>query len=139
MKKRKTERVENESNENDTDHIIEQEGMSMQHLFKQRKWLETRSKQGSKGRTNKGLKAILFAENYDSLPATTPTYQSIQVGVSVRPSKKYCDLTGYSAPYTHPGTQLRYASADLYQVIEALPRDAVEAYLRVRNAFVAMK
>lgn len=32
---------------------------------------------------------------------------------SLRPSKKYCDITGLEAPYTDPKSRLRYHNADI--------------------------
>ena len=32
---------------------------------------------------------------------------------SLRPSKKYCDVTGLEAPYTDPKSRLRYHNADI--------------------------
>eukprot|EP00877_Chromochloris_zofingiensis_P012179 jgi/Chrzof1/7214/Cz02g15010.t1 len=92
-----------------------------------------------KKRQWKRLKQILPSENYDALPASTPTYVNIEAPPSVYPAKKYCDITGYEAPYVDPKTKLRYASADLYSQVRSLPPEVVQAHLAVRNAQVVLR
>lgn len=71
--------------------------------------------------------------------ACRPTYVNIEAPPSVLPPKKYCDITGYEAPYTDPGTRLRYASAPLFPLIRSLPNETVQAFLAVRGAQVVLK
>ena len=54
----------------------------------------------------KKLKQLVAAENYALLPVHVPTYANIAAPPSVRPAKKYCDLTGLEAPYTDPRTKV---------------------------------
>lgn len=75
------------------------------------------------------------------------------------PPKKYCDISGrlvrdtaraapapepcvcmcVQAKYTHPRTKMQYANAQLYAVIEHMPRHAVDAYLELRKARVRLR
>jgi len=55
------------------------------------------------------------------------------------PQRKYCDITGLPAKYTHPRNQLRYASAVEYSLVNNLSEDMVQAYLKIRNAQVQIK
>ena len=87
----------------------------------------------------KRLKQIITGENYDELPASYPTYANIEAGPSVYPAKKYCDITGFEAPYTDPKTKMRYATAELYPVVRSLPNDVVQACLAVRNAHTVLR
>jgi len=86
------------------------------------------------------LKQIIQAENYASLPADVPTYVNIEAAASVYPSKKYCDLTGFMAPYTDPRTKLRFCNAEVYQFIHSyLTSEDVEKFLVLRNAQPKLK
>ncbi|CAD7699166.1 unnamed protein product [Ostreobium quekettii] len=87
----------------------------------------------------KRLKQIVAGENYDELPPGEPTYANIEAGPSIYPAKKYCDLTGFEAPYTDPKTKMRYATADLYPLVRSLPNDEVQTRLAVRNAHTVLR
>lgn len=43
----------------------------------------------------------------------TPPDHEYEAPPSLRPSKKYCDVTGLEAPYTDPKSRLRYHNADI--------------------------
>lgn len=68
-----------------------------------------------------------------------PTFSNIEAPPSVYPAKRYCDLTGFEAPYTDPRTKLRYASAPLFAVCRTLPSEQVHAFLAARGANVVLK
>jgi INO80 complex subunit C len=87
----------------------------------------------------KKLKQILQAEGYENLPASEATYANIEAPPSMYPPKKFCDVTGFEAPYTDPKTRMRYSSADLFPVIRSLPYEVVQQYLAIRNAQVVLK
>ena len=59
---------------------------------------------------------------------------SIEAGPSLLPKKKYCDITGYEAPYTHPRTHLRFCSSLVFHFIQSLSDDDVQKYLALRDA-----
>jgi len=64
---------------------------------------------------------------------------SIEAPLSVLPPRKYCDISGFPAPYTDPRTKLRFCDATMYQVIRTLSDDEVQRYLAFRNANVVLK
>lgn len=59
---------------------------------------------------------------------------------STFPAKKYCDITGYEAPYTHR-TGIRYADASVYQyIIEQLDTfERQQEVLEYRGAATRIK
>ncbi|WOL01870.1 INO80 complex subunit C [Canna indica] len=93
----------------------------------------------SRGRHWKHLKQIVQAENYSSLPAHEPNYLNIESPPSMYPSKKYCDITGFEAPYTDPRTSLRYANPGVFKRIRGLPDDQIQRYLTLRNAAIVLR
>ncbi|ORX58210.1 chromatin-remodeling complex subunit ies6 [Hesseltinella vesiculosa] len=87
----------------------------------------------------KNLKQVLTLEKTQDFDLDIPTYQSIECPPSVRPQKKYCDITGLEAKYTDPKTGLRYHNNEIYKVIRTLGVPGVQAYLANRNAAVILK
>ena len=55
-----------------------------------------------KKRTWRQVKQLVSAEYFDLLPATAPTYSSIEAPPSMLPSKKYCDITGFPVGFQLP-------------------------------------
>ncbi|KAJ9124398.1 hypothetical protein QFC22_001198 [Naganishia vaughanmartiniae] len=53
---------------------------------------------------------------------------------SLRPTKKYCDITGLPARYTDPKTKLRYHDLEVYNVIRQLGPGQDQQYLMLRGA-----
>ncbi|XP_072982682.1 protein EIN6 ENHANCER isoform X2 [Typha latifolia] len=64
---------------------------------------------------------------------------NIESPPSMYPSKKYCDITGFEAPYVDPRTNLRYANPDVFKRIRMLPDEYVQRYLALRNAAVVLR
>ncbi|KAJ1940611.1 chromatin-remodeling complex subunit ies6 [Linderina macrospora] len=88
----------------------------------------------------KNLKQVVAQEEQQTeWPVEFPTYWSVDVPPSLMPQKKYCDLTGLPAKYTDPKTNVRYCSAEVYQVLKTLPPGAEQQYLALRNANVVLK
>ncbi|PWN27725.1 hypothetical protein BDZ90DRAFT_220149, partial [Jaminaea rosea] len=58
---------------------------------------------------------------------------NIEAPPSLRPAKKYCDVTGLLAPYTDPKTGLRYHSAEIYEVLKTFGPGVDQAYLGLRG------
>lgn len=58
---------------------------------------------------------------------------SVEAPPSLRPAKKYCDVTGLVAPYTDPKTGLRYHSAEVYEIIKTFGPGVDQAYLALRG------
>ena len=72
-----------------------------------------------------------------SLPSVT--YSSISAAPSLKPKKKYCDITGRPAKYTDPQTGLNYCNAEVYQFIRRLTTTQVQDYLELRGAHTVLK
>ncbi|KAG0626813.1 hypothetical protein M758_2G153600 [Ceratodon purpureus] len=107
--------------------------------FKKTQLTERYPKGQTRGRHWKHLKQIIQSENYFNYPADEPTYVSIDSPPSIYPPKKYCDITGFQAPYTDPRTKLRYANAEVFKSIRSLPDEIIQGYLALRNAAVVLK
>ncbi|XP_016365384.1 INO80 complex subunit C-like [Sinocyclocheilus rhinocerous] len=89
---------------------------------------------GKKNRTWKNLKQILAAEKTLPWKITDPNYCSIDAPPSMKPAKKYSDISGLPANYTDPQTKLRFASTEEFSYIRQLPTDVVTGYLALRKA-----
>mmetsp|Transcript_15989 Transcript_15989/g.54529 ORF Transcript_15989/g.54529 Transcript_15989/m.54529 type:complete len:141 (-) Transcript_15989:2032-2454(-) len=98
-------------------------------LSTQRKW-EARPRR---------LKQLLQAERYEERPVAEPTYVNIEAPPSTYPAKKYCDITGLQAPYTDPGTKLRYANTEAFNRIRELTPEQVQQHLALRRATVVLR
>ncbi|XP_042506828.1 INO80 complex subunit C [Macadamia integrifolia] len=120
--------------------VIEANILLPQHLsFKKVQMWEKYPKGHARGRHWKHLKQILQAENYQTFLFNEPNYVNIESPPSIYPSKKFCDITGFEAPYVDPRTNLRYANADVFKLIRSLPSEYVQRYLALRNAAVVLR
>jgi len=137
------------------------------HCFKKAKWTSKfRTKEGkdktisnlTKNIEMKNLKIIKKANrrntnNVDEAPVENPNLQcklelvnifkfideSLEVGPSVIPSKKYCDITGLESKYTDPISKLRFYSSDMYKLSKTLNESIKNQYLSLRNALFIIK
>lgn len=89
---------------------------------------------GGKGKAAKNLKGLLAAEHYDVLAPSLPSFINIDAPPSMRPTKKYCDITGLPAKYTDPKTKVRYATTEAFRFERNLPEHKIEEYLGLRAA-----
>ncbi|XP_033639380.1 INO80 complex subunit C-like [Asterias rubens] len=87
-----------------------------------------------KARAWKTLKQITSAEK--SLPwrPDEATYSSIDAPPSLKPAKKYSDLSGFPAKYTDPQTKLRYSDTEEFSRTRMLPADIITGLLTLRKA-----
>ena len=67
------------------------------------------------------------------------TYSSISAAPSLKPKKKYCDITGLPAKYKDPKTGLYYYNAEVYAVVKGLTTGQVQEYLGARGANTVLK
>jgi INO80 complex subunit C len=67
------------------------------------------------------------------------TYTSIAAAPSLKPKKKYCDITGLPAKYKDPKTGLYYYNAEIYTVVKGLTTGQVQEYLAARGANTILK
>ncbi|PRP80251.1 hypothetical protein PROFUN_12190 [Planoprotostelium fungivorum] len=103
--------------------------------FKKKGWKNNNCQARGNQRYWMHLKQIIQAENYSRFPVDTPTYTSIAASISLMPPKKYCDITGYVAPYTCPKSKLRYCTSEVYQFIHRQLNDEDRnKYLSLRQA-----
>ncbi|XP_017280467.1 INO80 complex subunit C [Kryptolebias marmoratus] len=89
---------------------------------------------GKKNRTWKNLKQILALERTLPWKLNDPNYYNIDAPPSLKPAKKYSDISGLPANYTDPQTKLRFASTEEFSYIRLLPTDVVTGYLTLRKA-----
>lgn len=67
------------------------------------------------------------------------TYTSIAAAPSLKPKKKYCDITGLPAKYKDPKTGLYYYNAEVYAVVKGLTTGQCQEYLAARGANTILK
>ncbi|KAM9436057.1 INO80 complex subunit C [Clarias gariepinus] len=89
---------------------------------------------GKKNRTWKNLKQILAAERALPWKINDPNYYNIDAPPSLKPPKKYSDISGLPTNYTDPQTKLRFSSSEEFSYIRQLPTDVVTGYLMLRKA-----
>ncbi|XP_018541737.1 INO80 complex subunit C [Lates calcarifer] len=89
---------------------------------------------GKKNRTWKNLKQILALERTLPWKLSDPNYYNIDAPPSLKPAKKYSDISGLPANYTDPQTKLRFTSTEEFSYIRLLPTDVVTGYLALRKA-----
>nr|XP_046256429.1 INO80 complex subunit C [Scatophagus argus] len=89
---------------------------------------------GKKNRTWKNLKQILALERTLAWKLNDPNYYNIDAPPSLKPNKKYSDISGLPANYTDPQTKLRFTSSEEFSYIRLLPTDVVTGYLALRKA-----
>lgn len=70
----------------------------------------------------------------------TPTYTSISAPPSLKPSKKYCDITGLPSSYRAPTNGLRFHNLEVYKVvIKNMSPNLDQEYLQLRGDNVVLK
>ena len=82
----------------------------------------------------KNLKQILSAEAGLPWPEGAVHYAAADAHTSFLPAAKYSDVSGLEAKYTDPHSKLRYANAEEYAAVKAMPSDIVAGYLTLRRA-----
>lgn len=87
----------------------------------------------------KTFKQIIQAENYESYPASTPNFVSIEAAPSTIPSCKYSDISGYISKYTEPNSSLRYSNVYEYRIIRQLIQEHIDIYLGLRKAVIVIR
>lgn len=81
-----------------------------------------------------------YLQTKNNISFDTPTYLSISAPPSLKPQKKYCDITGLPGIYKSPSSGLRYHDAEIYQeVIKNMPSGLDQEYLGLRGANVVLK
>nr|POF04203.1 chromatin-remodeling complex subunit ies6 [Quercus suber] len=87
----------------------------------------------------KSARQSLNGSSFAIFNGPSVTYTSIAAAPSLKPKKKYCDITGLPAKYTDPKTGLFYHNAEVYKVVKALNTTQVQEYLAIRGANTVLK
>ncbi|XP_052894468.1 INO80 complex subunit C [Anopheles moucheti] len=101
--------------------------------FKKKDLSEVNHIMGKK-RQWKSLKQILTHEKTLPWKESDITYSTVNAPPSLKPAKKYSDISGLIAPYTDPHSKLRYHNVEEYQTIRTFPMDLTAGYLALRGA-----
>lgn len=102
-------------------------------VFKSLKFVQSKSVP-KKSRVWKSLRQIVSAERSN---VRAITYMNIDAAASLKPPKKYSDISGLEAKYTDPQTKLRFANANEFQFLRTLQPESINAYLSLRKAAIA--
>ena len=89
------------------------------------------------------LSTMVLERNLQNSVSSGPvaTYTNIESAPSLHPAhqRRYCDITGFPAPYTDPKSRLRYHNKEVFDVVRHLPQGQAERYLEARGAHVVLK
>ncbi|KAH3672717.1 hypothetical protein WICMUC_004123 [Wickerhamomyces mucosus] len=66
-------------------------------------------------------------------------YFNISSPPSIKPTKKYCDITGLKGNYQSPSNGLRYHNNEVYTIVKNIAQGVDQQYLELRNANVVLK
>ncbi len=113
--------------------------------FKKQHWISKLRDKDSKttNRAPKNMKSMVV-DNTDNSSYNICKFkinldQSLEVGPSTIPKKKYCDITGLECNYTEPTTGLRYYNSEIFKLIQNLPEPIKNQYLSLRKALFIIK
>ena len=67
------------------------------------------------------------------------TYSSIAAAPSLKPKRKYCDITGMPAKYRDPQTGLFYYNVEVYETVKRMSTTQVQESLALRGAATVLK
>jgi hypothetical protein len=101
--------------------------------FKDPNYQRTKLTQDKK-RAWRSLKQIITLERSMPWDKDSVHYSSIDAPPSLKPAKKYSDISGLPAKYRDPQTNILYSLADEYQIVKTLPSDIVAGYLALRKS-----
>lgn len=94
-------------------------------------------------RINGLLEASVLEENtQETRKRLVPkvTYFNINAPPSMKPPKKYCDITGLNGPYTSPTNNIRYHNSEIYQlIVKPMAPGTDQEYLKLRGANFVLK
>lgn len=68
------------------------------------------------------------------------TFFNVNGPPSMRPTKRYCDITGLKGPYKSPVNNLRYHNAEIFQlVVKPMAPGVDQQYLKLRGDHFVLK
>lgn len=83
---------------------------------------------------------IKYIQSKTNLKFDTPTTMSLTAPPTLKPIKKYCDITGLEGKYRSPTNNLRFHDVEIYQeVIKHMAQGVDQDYLSMRGAHVILK
>ncbi|PHH64825.1 hypothetical protein CDD81_3891 [Ophiocordyceps australis] len=94
---------------------------------------------------SRSLSKLVLEKSLTKMPAgaavaaPSATYTNIESAPSLAHAKRYCDVTGLSAPYLDPKTRMRYHNTEVFSLIRSLPQTSAEQYLEARGAHTVLK
>eukprot|EP01095_Lingulamoeba_sp_RSL-Kostka_P000132 TRINITY_DN1023_c0_g1_i1.p1 TRINITY_DN1023_c0_g1~~TRINITY_DN1023_c0_g1_i1.p1 ORF type:complete len:115 (+),score=13.44 TRINITY_DN1023_c0_g1_i1:58-402(+) len=111
------------------------------HSFKNSSWKSKTNKTSTKARKQKNPKQVLKLESkrFPKLDMNRPTYLSIKASPPLKPTKKYCDISGLESKYTDPKTGLRFCNTSTFHIIQVLTSSDVQKYLGLRRAALFLR
>lgn len=81
-----------------------------------------------------------YLQTKTNIKFDTPTYYSIAAPPSLKPQKKYCDITGLQGHYRSPSNNVRFHDVEIYQeIIKHMTPTLDQEYLSLRGANVVLK
>lgn len=87
---------------------------------------------------SKRISQVLQEEGVKRVPKVT--YFNVNAPPSMRPTKKYCDVTGLVGRYRSPVNNLRYHNAEIYQlVVKPMAPGVDQEYLKLRGDHFVLK
>lgn len=78
-------------------------------------------------------------QNPGQPPKDRSTYFSIAAPPSLKPIRKYCDITGLPTNYKSPHNQIRFYDKECYEIVKSMPAGVDQQYLSLRGANVILK
>ena len=87
----------------------------------------------SKKKRWRNRKQLVLAERSLAWKHDDPTYSSIDAPPSLKPIKKYADISGAVSKYTDPQTGLYFSSSEEYDMIRTFSSDTIQGYLALRG------
>ena len=99
--------------------------------FKKPGFVTSLAKRTQRSRSLKQIMTTLRQKRYHPSAAT---YVNVSAPPSLKPPKRYCDITGLEAKYTDPKTHLRFRSKKEYAIISSLSPAQVGNLLEIRGA-----
>ncbi|SJM86082.1 related to Chromatin-remodeling complex subunit IES6 [Zygosaccharomyces bailii] len=88
---------------------------------------------------SKRINAILQVDP-NNKPVPKVTYFNVNAPPSLKPHKKYCDITGLKSLYRSPVNNMRYYNAEVYQlVVKPMAPGVDQEYLKLRGDHFVLK
>jgi len=97
---------------------------------------QTYEKARDKNKSSNWVKLKKIYEREQLYNNQSTNHRSISAPPSQLPPKRYCDITGFEAPYTDPKTRLFFADSHAFEFIRTeveKPPQKIQHYLAIRS------